>query len=190
MMVTVVAESPDEEFVLPEHPEGGEWLHVLMHSGNQISCADNATELVGVIIDGYAELDPSANEEADAMRGYHASVVAANAQYGLAQAGVAQGDLLVGGGEDNDVLWTTLLSGKDRPLPVNLPVMTGQEWTHPVPLVLVDIFYYPYSTLKPPTGNVTWVRSVTEVEYLEALSEMNLVNYFKAGRDGFTDVTG
>ena len=138
----------------PRRPDGELYRFELIDGGGRWRVyADERTDLVADLIPGYAEL----TDEAARL------VARTNALVG-AQV-LAQARLITDSGTDGctDEQKAVLLGGRDTP-----PVL-DEDWTAPVPLVLISGFYEPHGGLPRPGGAILWLDSGTEESYLRAL---------------------
>lgn len=101
--------------------------------------------------DGYAEL--SGTDRRAARRG-HAVQIAHSAQTSLTSASASRG-----------------APELSAPKSQALPLMT---WAGPVPLVLVDSHYAPFTDVPAPTGLVLWVHAEDEWQFAQSLTDLAL----------------
>lgn len=181
MRVTISAPSIDEVTVIPEHPEGEDWTHILHATDDEIVFADTATEAVGAVIGAdYDALDDSesGNDEALGMR-YDAAVgFAAVVQHVLNQTAFAKGRL--DPAVESEHVLTALHQNKRTPWidqSATGGFGGGPHWEHPVPLVLITTNYAPYTELAAPTGNIIWIDPALETGFLASLYATGLVDY-------------
>jgi hypothetical protein len=144
--------------------------------------ADTRTEVIGHLIEGYAELpEGEAGDEEALFARYNSAVAIANMQQGVLAAEAAEQGIFDPAteqqvtfdpqNESEDVL-TALFTPRDEKLD------EFAEWTHPVPLVLVASGYAPYTATVRPTGNVQWIDPYTETTYLDGLVGAGLLELY------------
>lgn len=178
MLITVEADE-----ATPTHEDGTTFPFVLVHSGQngtaELSVADTNTELLGALIPGYADLaeDFAGDAEALVARYTHAVGVATALQADLA-AQARHAGRFSPADESEDVL-SALFTEKNRPF-TGITGADGEhtvEWTHDVPLVLIESDYHPFTKRRTPTGKVVWLRPGLETTYLQSLADVGLVEY-------------
>ncbi|MGB8384595.1 MAG: hypothetical protein WCG47_25705 [Dermatophilaceae bacterium] len=153
-----------------------------MAHGEQVSFADDAGDLVSVIVDGYEQIPDTDAGHDDALF----LRVCALADVGNAIQGAIIEHAVETGSFDpamqsEDVL-TTL--GQDRRIPfsgVTSGAGTSVDWTHRVPLVVMRTDYEPFSGRTAPTGNVVVLDPSTEVTFLTSLAQLGLAPLLTAG---------
>lgn len=159
----------------PGKPDGGLWPWMLvskMQDREGITYADTVTELVGELIDGYDDLarDSSGNDQALEARYSQALTMAAGLQAMVCRRAVDAGDLDVDAEPDE----TLTAFFQERTVPfVGLDGDTF--WNHPVPLVLLDVDYAPFTDRDRPSGNILWIEPSDEAAYLRSLDRLGLV---------------
>ena len=76
--------------------------------------------------------------------------------------------------------WDVPLTEAERAVlcssPWEPPVL--RTWRHPVPVVLLDVFYAPFTDTPPPdyAANVVWLRPSREEPYIHSLAERGLIS--------------
>ncbi|GAB2957524.1 hypothetical protein [Nonomuraea sp. NPDC052634] len=119
----------------PRKADGRPYRYEMIHADGALrGYADEPAQLVGMLIPGYGEMGEGAERAAARLR------LALDAQARL-QARLAVGRL----GECDESERAVLLGGRHEP-------PAPEEWTAPVPLVLVTSFYRPEGTLPRPSG--------------------------------------
>ena len=140
------------------------------HDGT-VTEADSVTDLVSALIPlGYADLPrtPEGDEQALLAR-WEQSVGTANLVQAVVTAAAVRDGVLDISLASKDVL-TALF--RDRIEPVEV-----EEWTQPVPLVLVSTSYAPFTDNTPPIGNVRWINPHTELSYLRSLDAVGVISF-------------
>lgn len=152
----------------PLNPEGEPYLYCMYFNGDTLAAfSDSATELCGLLIEGYLDIP-----EADlAEQAIQRTLFAVGAQV-RAQANImAEADYDLATPEELEVL----LGSRDTPPEVEV-------WTCPIPLVLVEAFYAPFAGRPRPIGqprgggandsNIIWLPFSDELEFLTGLHEV------------------
>ena len=119
--------------------------------------ANSAAEVLAELIDGYAELDTEGRLEA---RLRHAAGVKLRVTAQLVSAAAEP--------LPDDERETLLASPWEPP--------TISVWTPPVPLVLFDVFFSPFTARAKPRGNVRWLRPSRERPYLTSLADLGVLS--------------
>ena len=83
-------------------------------------------------------------------------------------AAASRGDFDAGRTDEEDL--TALLADKATPC-------SHVEWSHLVPLVLIDTDYEPYMPRPRSGGRVIYLRPAQEHDYLASLAEAGLIQY-------------
>ncbi|MGI5952739.1 MAG: hypothetical protein ACOX61_12970 [Brooklawnia sp.] len=148
--------------------EGGQWPFFMSGQSLEPVVGDNLTELVGLLPgmpDDYSRLDP---EQAALARIEMATTVAENWQEWVAA------HLYLAGAWDHDEepepIVQAILGGRTDPVIVD-------EWTHPVPLVLVAAQYAPYTDVALPVGNVMVLDPRNDRTLLETFAEAGIIEF-------------
>ncbi|GAA0245337.1 hypothetical protein [Cryptosporangium japonicum] len=144
----------------PRRPDGEFFRFELIDGGGRWRVyADDRTDLVADLIPGYDTLPD------DAARRVARTGALLGAQI------LAQARLITDLGTDDctEEQKALLLGTRDTP-----PVL-DEEWTAPVPLVLISGLYEPYTALPRPDGDIIWLDSDTEDSYLRALRVTGMV---------------
>ena len=151
----------------PRRPDGGLYRFEMIYDGLKYRAyADTATELCGLLIPGYAELEHDTEQAAARIQ------FAVGMQVQLQAAIATEADLEACSPAERE-----LLLG-----PRHVPPAVA-SWEADVPLVLVDVFYEPVGELPRPAGrprgggepNLIWLRPSDEVELLSSLHRAGLV---------------
>ena len=133
--------------------------------------SDTLTALVAALVgNGYADLPPSSNGDEQALLArWQQSVTTANQVQAVLTGSAVQAGTIDVAKAGEEVL-TPLFA--DRLHPVEL-----DEWTVPVPLVLICTDYAPFTDNTPPTGNICWINPHTERTYLDTLASLGVVEF-------------
>lgn len=130
--------------------------------------AESATELLGALIPGYAELLAHADDEALVLRYVFAAEEAKNLQ--AIQAAQAEAEGTFNPETAGEEALTTLFE------PKTAPCSFEGEWTLPVPLTLVRTDYDPFTSRTLPTGNIVWLDPHTEMTLLLTLQTVGALD--------------
>lgn len=154
--------------------------------GDRFAVANDPSALLGEIIDGYPVYVPPADDgeeetldargdvddEAAYIRWEHACMMATQIQGMFCDDAAQQGRF--DPAEESEEILTAFF--QDRSLPV-----TVQDWTHPIPLVLVTTNYSPATALPPPMGKdggeIIWLDPTDEVKYLRSLANAGALDF-------------
>jgi hypothetical protein len=147
----------------PMRPDGQPYRFEMIHDGGRRrTYADDFTELAAALIPGYAGLDGELAQAKARIR--HAVSVqvatqaAINVKMGTASCTPEEGAVLTA----------------DRAVP---PAVA--QWAAPVPLVLVDSFYAPFTAMSRPVaqtpGRIFWLSPGTESDHLRALAALGVI---------------
>ena len=184
MPATITAE-PHTETRLPARPDGTPWPLLLIHGGD-VTGANTAAELLAVLMPGYDQIpevdgdqDAAGHEEAghdEALwRRYESAVATATQlQETLLATAAVQGDFDAAHADGSTL--TALLADKTIPC-------SCAQWRHPVPLVLIDTDYEPFTARPRPDGRVIYLRPAQEHDYLASLAEAGLIQYLVSDGD-------
>jgi len=149
----------------PLNRDGEPFLYCMIFNADTVMAfSDSATVLVDLLIEGYLEIPEADVVEQATQR----TMFAVGAQVRSQAAIVARANLALATPDERRML------GGSRDTPPQLTV-----WECPIPLVLVDAFYEPFSDSPRPVGrprtggerdsNVIWLSFVDEVEFLYGL---------------------
>jgi hypothetical protein len=168
-MATTITVESGIEGRLPARPDGSPWPLLLVH-GDRITGADTATELLGQLIPGYADLpgDDAGHDDALWRRYESAVATAGELQETLLATATAHDDF--DAATAGEQVLTALLIAKTSPY-------SGPTWRQTVPLVLIDTDYQPFTARPRPDGRVIYLRPAQEHDYLASLAEAGLVQY-------------
>ena len=171
-MTKTITAAPDAETRLSARPDGSPWPLLLVH-GSDVTGADTAGELLAVLIPGYENLtDDDAGHDEALWRRYESAVATANElQETLLAASGQRGDFDAARADEASL--TALLADKTVPC-------RHTQWRHPVPLVLIDTDYEPFTPRPRPEGRVIYLRPAQEHDYLASLAEAGLIQYLVA----------
>lgn len=142
--------------VPPRRPDGSMWRYeMVFDGGRRRSYADDLTVLTGELIGDYGDLAPAQRR---AARAAHAHGVQAAVQarliIAIGLAGCSSAGRLV-----LDDGWS--------------PAPAIQAWAEPVPLVLVDSDYEPFTSTPRPIGrdgHILWLDTTDDETYLTSLT--------------------
>jgi hypothetical protein len=166
-------------------PDGEKWPMIAV-LGDRFCLANDASALLGEIIDGYPVYAPPSTEngeetldsregvddEAAYIRWEHACMAATQIQGMYCDDAAQQGRF--DPAEETEETLTALF--QDRSLPVAVT-----DWTHTIPLVLVTTNYSPATALPPPMGKdggeVIWLDPTDETKYLRSLANAGAFEY-------------
>lgn len=134
----------------PSTPSSGPEF-VMRHGVIDVS-GEEPADLLKVLIDGY----PSEGDQRLAARLAHAAAVSTRLTARFLAA-----------------------NGGPAPTPEQVAILTGSAWhapeiptwRHSVSLVLLDVWYAPFTTAPQPTGSIVWLRPSRELSYLRSLAE-------------------
>ena len=147
----------------PVRPDGRPYRFEMIHDGGwRRTYADDYTELAAALIPGYAGLDGELARVKARIRHAVSVQVATQAEInltmGTASCTPAEREVLTA----------------DRAVP---PAVA--QWAAPVPLVLVDAFYAPFTATPRPVaqtpGRIFWLSPGTEPDHLRALAALGVI---------------
>ena len=140
----------------PDGPDGQPYPFEMIYAGGTWRAYAGTTgELLGLLIDGYADLEDDDARLRERVR------YAVDVSVPLQAEAAAEGDVGACTAEQRAIL----LGGRDVP-----PAVT--EWSGPVPLVLVTSFYAPDGPQlrpEPAGGDITWLDPATDESLLTSL---------------------
>lgn len=165
---TISSGRPVADF--PSSPDGEPFRYALVR-GEVTTFADSLTDLVGVVLPGYAALSDDA---ALLARWQCAAKTATEIQQMIAAAAGLDPSR-----ESEDVL-TAIFHDRAEPLP---DVVPAAGWDHPVRLILLATDYAPFTDSPAPTGNVELVDPSTEREFLTGLASLGVVQLYSRNED-------
>lgn len=168
MSAVLTRPAPEGDIIDPVKEDGSRYRYeMLFEQGRTRAYADSAADLLGVFVDGYADL--AVEERVRARIEYAASLLAP-----------MQATILHGSDQ-------TDLSDEDRAVilqPRHEPVVV-EEWSSAVPLVLLDVHYIPFSEVPAPVStledvanpaNLVWLRPSDEYEFLMSLHRVGTIS--------------
>lgn len=169
MTATIIANpTADVDVDVPLRADGrGYRYEMIFDRARSRAYADTTSELLAVLIGGYESLD---TDERLTSRIRYASDLLAPAQAAV----LARADQRTLAPEDLAVLTQ----------PRFQPVVVD-AWGCPVPLVLLDVHYAPYTNIPAPVSsledvtnpvNIHWVRPADEFELLASLDRLGLIS--------------
>lgn len=159
--------------VSPVHSDGTRYPYAMHFDGRKyIGYADTPADLLGLLIEGYKDLDSQAAQVARIRLAITAQVAV--------QAQINAEAMSTGSWERLSDTEQSILNGPrfEQPHGWGDPEDMGDVWDADVPLVLVETGYAPYGEAdKPISGiadvldppNIYWLRPVYEWEFLESL---------------------
>lgn len=155
---------------VPAHEDGSPYAFALANAESTLF-ADTRTEVIADLLEGYGDIPEG--EEGDNMaliaRHESALVLASRLQEMLAASAVNEGRWDHANASE-DVL-TAIFTPRSEGV-----VFDGQEWTEPVPLVLVSTSFAPVTERPRIEGNVLWIDPFTETTFLQTLGEAGLID--------------
>lgn len=170
--------------VSPVHEDGTRYPYAMHFDGDKfIGYADTPTELLGILIEGYEELESQDAQVARIRLAISAQVAA--------QAQINADAMATGAWESLSESEQALLNGPrfEQPHGWGDPNEMGDVWDSKIPLVLVETGYAPYGEVdKPISGiadvlnppNIFWLRPVDEWEFLQSLHHTGFISVFEA----------
>lgn len=171
MSVIVVKNTAEGEEPLdpPTHPENRLWSYAMYFNGGyDVAFADTYGELLDVLIPGYADLTDDVDE------------ATARITLGVRAAVVTQAMILSSADltDVSDADYAVLTAPKVA------PAVRADLWMCPVPLVVVESLYQPYTEVpRPASGlgdyqdaeNLWWIRPGEDEEFLFSLHEVGFI---------------
>ncbi len=152
-----------------------------MHDDEDITYADTATELVGVLIPDYDAIPANSDGDTPCSDADHDTALWMRYGQAVHTVTVLQESALAAATNNGDFdpaaasedTLTTMLGGKTV-------VFTGEQWPEQaVPLYLIATDYAPFTDVPRPAGNVVYLDPSTETAYLISLHEMGLVRFLQ-----------
>ena len=174
-MPATITTGPDTETRLPARPDGSPWPLLLIHDSD-VTGADTTGELLAELIPGYAAIadDDAGHDEALWRRYESAIATATQLQETLLATAAVQGDFDAAHTDGSTL--TALLADKTIP-------SSHTQWRHPVPLVLIDTDYEPFTARPRPDGRIIYLRPAQEHDYLASLAGAGLIQYLVSDGD-------
>ena len=181
MLVTTHTADETDTLTAPPHEGDDPWPFVLVHDDEDITYADSATELVGVLIPDYDAIPANSDGETPCSDADHDTALWMRYGQAVHTVTVLQESALAAATNNGDFdpaaasedTLTTMLGGKTV-------VFTGVEWPEQaVPLYLIATDYAPFTDVPRPAGNVVYLDPSTETAYLISLHEMGLVRFLQ-----------
>lgn len=182
-MATANIPATEVDVTPPEHPDGGDWLYLIMWPNGDLVYSDNLGELVVETIqdDRYQDLlgddSDEANDECLVMRYEELVNLANKVQAFMVEEGADRGAIdLANAGED---VLTALF--QDRHVPFTGVWRDGEpsfEWTEDVPLVALATDYAPFTSRPAPTGRVVMLDPSSEMGYCLSLAALGLFEFY------------
>jgi hypothetical protein len=159
----------------PRKPDGSNYEYAVI-VGDTMRLADTYTALVGAIIDGYDDIADDDNDAAMSARYHHARSFAAVLQAGYNGQADDQGALAECDAAQVDALFA------DKVNAYSADVFGSLDWDAPVPLVLIDGDYEPFTGLPAPTGNIAWINAVEEQAFVNSLHDLGAIQLLTAAQ--------
>ena len=182
-MATITVPATQVSVTPPEHPDGGDWVYLLMFPTGELCYSDNLGEIVVQTIqdDRYQDLltddSDAAHDECLFMRYEELCDLGNKVQAYLVEEGVERGaiDLTQVG---DDVL-TALFSDRRAPFAgVRRDGTTSFDWVEDVPLVAIATDYAPFTSRPMPTGRVVLLDPSSEMGYCLSLAALGLIEFY------------
>lgn len=173
-MARILLDRPSDP-TIDVQPDGGPWPFVLVIADERCReitvLADTCADVLGQLIEGYDDIPntPHGMGQAFARREAMAFRIAGMVQVMLIDEAIQDGTLRFEQTPD-DIAYALLT---DR----SLPTVGIDEWSHPVPLVLVSTLYQPFGTTGRPGGNVVWVEPHDERGFLDNLADLGVAKF-------------
>lgn len=156
-MVAIVARDAIQQ---PEHPEHRPWLVVWVARNGDAIFADSLSDIIGVLIPGYGELDEEHEDDLHLQARIDClAPLAAHAQT-LVLADLATRGVHVSSKELNAA---TLHKEQSTAL---------DRWNPAEPLILLTTAYEPFTGRAAPEGAVLWLDPTNEAAFLGSLSKI------------------
>ena len=157
----------------PSHEDGRPFQYCMyFHDYYDVAFADTYDDLLEALIPGYQQLTEEQAIESRILLGVSA---ASQIQAQI----VAESDL----SSVTEDQYKTLMA------PRIAPSLRADWWTCPIPLVVVETAYQPYTDVPRPTSgisdteeapNLLWVRPAEEEEFLRSLHEIGYIRLMEA----------
>lgn len=154
--------------------DGSLWPFVMIHNDRTVF-ADTRTELVGALIKGYDDIDPTDSVTALVDR-FDEALALANRLQGFIAGVVAsdpESDFTYGDATEEEL--TLFLSDRLERPEQNIGVT---HWEHEVPLVLITTMFQPHDDAEIVTGNVIWIDPTDETTFLDSLESVGQIRLF------------
>lgn len=165
-MVAIVAQDAIRQ---PQHPENRPWLVVWVGSNGDAVFADSLSDIVGVLIDGYNELDDEHEDDLHLQaRIDYLAPLAANAQV------MVLADLAERGIQLTEQELNAALAPKEQAAGIT-------RWNPAEPVILLTTAYDPYTDEPRPDGSVLWMDPTNESAFLSSLNKLGLGELWVTG---------
>ncbi|SDH37687.1 hypothetical protein [Microbacterium sp. 77mftsu3.1] len=156
-MVAVVAH---DAIRLPAHPDGGAWICGWLKPDGDVIFADSLSDVVGVLIDGYDDLDDEHPDDLHLQARIDVlAPLAAQAQT------LILADLATAGVRLSEDELTAAMRNKELYAGIS-------RWNPSEPLVLMTTAYQPYTDQEKPEGAVLWLDPTNEAAFLGSLQKL------------------
>lgn len=165
-MVAIVAHDAIRQ---PKHPEDRPWLVVWVGRDGDAIFADSLSDIVGVLIEGYDDLDDEHEDDLHLQaRIDFLAPLAAHAQT-MILADLAQRGIHLTEEELN-----AALRSKEEPVGV-------ARWNPAEPLILLATAYEPYTDEARPEGSILWLDPTNEAAFLSSLNKLGIGELWVTG---------
>ena len=182
-MATANVPASEVDVTPPGHPDGAEWLYLVMWPNGDLVYSDNLSEVCVEAIqdDRYKDLlgddSDEAHDECLVIRYEELVNLASKVQAWMVEEGADRGAIdLANAGED---VLTALF--QDRRVPFAGVWRDGArsfEWTEDVPLVAVATDYAPFTARPVPTGRVVMLDPSSEMGFCLSLAALGLFEFY------------
>lgn len=156
-MVAIVARDAIRQ---PEHPEHKPWLVIWIVRNGEVIFADSLSDIVGVLIDGYGELDDDGDDDPHLNARIDTLAPLAQAAQALILADFAAREVRLSEEELNAALL-------DKEKATDLA-----RWNPAEPLILLTTSYEPYTDAPAPEGAILWLDPTNEAAFLGSLNKI------------------
>ena len=159
------------------------WLYKLTRPDGHVISSKTATGLVEQVIDGYADIPDTdeGHDEALIARYEFLRLLANNLQSSLCADAANNTDFDPNKLSQDEL--EALFNDRAEPF-MGVEGDDGEvffNWTHPVPLVVIDTDYEPYTDRPAPEGRVVSLNPATEVTFLKSLDTAGVAKLDIAG---------
>ena len=182
-MATANVPASEVDVTPPGHPDGAEWLYLVMWPNGDLVYSDNLSEvcLEAIQDDRYKDLlgddSDEAHDECLVIRYEELVNLANKVQAWMVEEGADRGVIdLANAGED---VLTALF--QDRQVPFAGVWRDGElsfEWTEDVPLVCIATDYTPFMSRPAPTGRVVMLDPSSEMGFCLSLAALGLFEFY------------
>jgi hypothetical protein len=174
----------DEAPISPVHADGTRFPYAMHFDGAKyVGFADSPTELLGLLIPDYEEMDPQEQQVARIRLAVNVQVAVQAQINAEAMSSDAWDDL-----SDEE---RAILNGPrfEQPHGWGDPDEMGDVWDSEIPLVVVETGYAPYTSFDRPISgiadvldppNMVWLRPVEEFEFLSSMANTGYIDLYEA----------